>query len=67
MNKLLLYIGRWQLSTPILFVVILVLGDGLWQTVVANLIGACIFFPVDKIMFNRSKHGHDKRDVAREG
>ncbi len=50
--KLLLYIIRWQLSTPILYLVIDVLTlPDLYKVVIANLIGAIIFFPIDKYIF----------------
>jgi hypothetical protein len=51
MLKFLLYVTRWQLSTPILWVVVSHLGTSLEATVVANLIGASIFFWVDKVIF----------------
>ncbi|MDK2975168.1 MAG: hypothetical protein PWP08_1539 [Methanofollis sp.] len=48
-----LYLIRWQLSTPILAGVIIVLStmDPLAATVVANLIGGLIFFWVDRFIF----------------
>ena len=46
-----LYLLRWQLSTPILWLVVRNLGAGLWSTVVANLIGGSIFFWVDRFIF----------------
>ncbi|MBU0634071.1 MAG: hypothetical protein KKB82_08765 [Candidatus Omnitrophica bacterium] len=46
-----LYLARWQLSTPILWLVIRNLGAGLGSTVVANLIGGAIFFWVDRFIF----------------
>lgn len=51
MSRFLLYMIRWQLSTPILWLVVRNLGAGLWQTVVANLIGGAIFFWIDKFIF----------------
>jgi hypothetical protein len=51
MKRFILYLARWQLSTPILWLVVRNLGAGLWQTVVANFIGAGIFFWVDKFIF----------------
>ncbi len=45
------YLFRWQLSTPILYIVVHELGAGIWQTVIANLIGGAIFFWVDKFIF----------------
>ncbi len=52
-KKLLLYVGRWQLSTPILAVVVGQLAYlGYWQSaIIANLIGALIFFWVDRRIF----------------
>ncbi|MBU2540674.1 MAG: hypothetical protein KJ593_02130 [Candidatus Omnitrophica bacterium] len=51
MKRFILYLVRWQLSTPILWLVLRNLGAGLWQTVVANLIGGSIFFWVDRFIF----------------
>lgn len=51
MKRFLLYLFRWQLSTPILWLVVRRLGAGLWSTVLANLIGGAIFFWVDKFIF----------------
>jgi len=48
-----LYLLRWQLSTPILWLVLYLLGSSVWATVVANLIGGCIFFWVDRWIFAR--------------
>ncbi|MBN2458265.1 hypothetical protein JXB31_04000 [Candidatus Woesearchaeota archaeon] len=48
-----LYLCRWQLSTPILAVVLVWLsGFNKWiATVIANLIGGLIFFWVDSFIF----------------
>lgn len=46
-----MYLFRWQLSTPILWIVVKQLGVGLWSTVLANLIGGAIFFWVDRFIF----------------
>ncbi|MDD5348026.1 MAG: hypothetical protein PHT59_05370 [Candidatus Omnitrophica bacterium] len=51
MKRFLLYLFRWQLSTPILWVVVRNLGAGIWSTVAANLIGGAIFFWVDRFIF----------------
>ena len=51
MRRFILYLFRWQLSTPILWLVVRNLGAGLMPTVLANLIGGCIFFWVDKFIF----------------
>lgn len=58
MKKLLLYLIRWQLSTPILAVVTYYLVDilgSVWSAVVANLIGGIIFYKIDKRIFNERK------------
>ena len=51
MRRFLLYLVRWQLSTPILWLVLHQLGIGAWQAVLANLIGGSIFFWIDKYIF----------------
>jgi hypothetical protein len=54
--RLALYVLRWQLSTPILYLVIAYLPYGyLTKTIIANFIGALIFFPVDEIIFKGRK------------
>lgn len=50
-RKFILYLIRWQLSTPILWLAVKSLGIGIWPTVIANLIGGAIFFWVDKFIF----------------
>ena len=52
-KKYLFYLIRWQLSTPILAVVLIWLSDlsTLTATIIANLIGGLIFFWVDKFIF----------------
>jgi hypothetical protein len=56
--KLIVYLLRWQLSTPILSAVIYFTID-LWgnlaSTVLANLIGGLIFYKIDKLIFNKKK------------
>ena len=54
MKRFFLYLFRWQLSTPILWVVVKRLGAGLWSTVLANLVGGMIFFWVDRFIFTSS-------------
>lgn len=52
-RKYLLYIVRWQLSTPILAICLIWLSSfgEIWSTIVANFIGALIFFWIDKLIF----------------
>jgi len=53
--KYILYILRWELSTPILAGAILLLPglSAVWQAVAANLIGGLIFFWVDRLIFKK--------------
>jgi hypothetical protein len=51
MKRFTLYLFRWQMSTPILWIVVKQLGVGIWPTILANLIGGAIFFWVDKFIF----------------
>ena len=54
MKKLLLYLARWQLSSPILALCLIVLPFGtILNTVMANLIGGLIFFNFDKLIFKK--------------
>jgi len=50
-RRFILYLIRWQLSTPILWLVVRKLGTGIWSTAIANLIGGAIFFWVDRFIF----------------
>jgi len=52
MKRFSLYLLRWQLSTPILWSVLHLLGQGLVPTIVANLIGGAIFYWVDRRILN---------------
>ena len=55
MSKLFIYILRWQASTPILYVCILWLPfSPLVKTILANLIGALIFYKVDQWIMRKS-------------
>ncbi|MGI6589475.1 MAG: hypothetical protein ACOX1V_02320 [Candidatus Iainarchaeum sp.] len=50
-----LYLLRWQLSTPILALVLYLLSnfDILSATIIANFIGGLIFYWVDKYIFRK--------------
>lgn len=56
--RLLMYLFRWQMSTPILAGVVWYLSDynEIVSAVVANLIGGLIFYKIDKLIFNKKKH-----------
>ena len=49
----LLYLGRWQLSTPILAICMLGFASigTFWATIIANFIGGLIFYWVDRKIF----------------
>ena len=55
-KKYIFYLFRWQLSTPILAVVLWMLRDygNLVATITANLIGGLLFFWVDRFIFKSS-------------
>ena len=54
LHKYLLYLLRWQLSTPILALILYVLHTNeLVETIIANLIGGLIFFWVDAKIFRK--------------
>ena len=58
-KRYLLYLLRWQLSTPILAVCLVYFNPlgNMWATVVANLIGGLLFFWVDKFIFTTRRLG----------
>ena len=56
MKKFILYLIRWQCSTPILALCLSKLNFGtLWNTFIANFIGGCIFFWIDRTIFKEGK------------
>lgn len=56
--RLLMYLFRWQMSTPILAGVVWFLSDynEIVSAVVANLIGGLIFYKIDKLIFNKKRY-----------
>lgn len=53
-KKFILYLLRWQLSSPILYLCLNNLSFGNFaNTIIANLIGGCIFYWIDKFIFNK--------------
>ena len=54
-KKYVLYLIRWQLSTPILAIVLKLLSNmsTLYATIIANFTGGLIFFWVDKFIFRK--------------
>jgi len=58
MKKFILYLIRWQLSTPVLALCLKNLHfSTLTNTIIANLIGGIIFFFIDKKIFKEKKEG----------
>lgn len=57
MKRFILYLIRWQLSTPILAVCLILLsGLGeIWSTVIANFIGAIVMYPIDRFIFSSDR------------
>ena len=53
-DRFLRYAFRWQLSSFILAPVLYFTADVLevtWSTIIANFIGACVFYPIDRWIF----------------
>lgn len=56
-KKYLLYLLRWQLSTPILAICFIFLNKfgSVTASIIANLIGGLLFFWIDKWIFEYKK------------
>ena len=67
-KKYLLYLARWQASTPILALVLIWLSDfnPTISTVIANLIGGLIFFWVDKWIFSERRKNAKNEVIEKE-
>lgn len=62
------YVVRWQLSTPILALVIHYCGlSTLWATVLANFVGACIFFYPDNFIFKKLGGNSSGKTTSQSG
>lgn len=60
--RFILYLIRWECSSPILALCLTTLNLGtFWNTIIANLIGGCIFFWVDKYIFNKRDNYEDSK------
>lgn len=52
--RLAMYLGRWQLSSPILAACVVLLPGPAWfRVIIANLIGGLLFFRVDRWIMGR--------------
>lgn len=59
MKRLLVYIVRWQLSTPVLALITCLTIDrigSIGSAIIANLIGALIFYKIDKNIFGKKQN-----------
>ena len=54
-KKYILYLIRWQLSTPILAIILKILSNinTLTATIIANFVGGLIFFWIDRYIFKK--------------
>ena len=60
--RFILYLLRWQMSTPILYLCLKGLNLGtFWNTIVANLVGGTIFYFVDKRIFKEKEKTNVKK------
>ena len=51
-KKFLLYLLRWEASSPILILILYILPfNYIVKTIIANLIGGIIFFGIDRLIF----------------
>jgi hypothetical protein len=57
-KKFLLYALKWQGGTPIMALVILLLpiNNLVIKTIIANIIGAIIFYPIDNWIFGQKSN-----------
>lgn len=57
LKKYLLYGVKWQMGTPVIALVLLIVPiSNVWvKTIIANVIGAIIFYPIDKWIFRSKK------------
>ena len=54
-----MYALRWQLSTPVYACVLYCVNDKYGyttKTIIANFIGACIFYWIDRFIFTKRHH-----------
>lgn len=61
-KRFVMYALRWQLSTPIYAMILYFVSDKLGytsKTVLANFVGACIFYWVDKFIFLKHRHASE--------
>ena len=56
-SKFIMYMLRWQASTPILALCLWLLEPlgNVWATVIANIVGGALFFFIDRWIFGGGK------------
>lgn len=55
-KQFILYLLRWELSSVVLAPCLALFNNSIgvvWATIIANAIGACIFYFVDKLIFKK--------------
>lgn len=58
-KRFIMYALRWQLSTPVYACVLYCVNDKYGyttKTIIANFIGACIFYWIDRFIFTKRHH-----------
>lgn len=69
-KQYLIYLGRWQLSTPVLAIVLCLIPDSgtligtIIRTTLANLVGGLGFYWVDRLIFKTQKQETIKKDSS---
>lgn len=62
MKQFILYLIRWQFSSPILALCLYYLKLGtILNTIIANLIGGIIFYWIDKKIFSKGEKNENKQ------
>jgi hypothetical protein len=58
-NRVVLQVIKWQLGTPLIAFMLWVVpfNNTLIKTVIANLVGAFVFLPIDKWIFKPKNNG----------
>jgi len=58
-KRFLLYLIKWQCGTPVILLCMagIPLSSGTLKTIIANVIGGIIFYPIDLALFNKRTEG----------
>lgn len=65
MKRFILYLIRWQLSSPVLALCLWILKDcdTIVATIIANFIGGCLFYFVDKKIFKKECKDVENKNI----